>query len=334
MKTLAIADGLIPEAYIRDGFASTPDLAEGLVIRTWSHRSVDDLQRDNLAVEQGGPEAIDIDPELFAGIEDFDVLVTQFCPVPRAVIERAASLKAIGVMRGGTENVDGAAAEEHGVRVINAPGRNAEAVAEFTLGLMLAETRNISRSEAELRSGQWDRDFPDGDAIPEIEGKTVAIIGYGQIGRRVAKFVRAMGASVVAYDPWAKEVDEGVELVDELVDAVRRADVLTIHARLTPGTRHLVSREIIGAMKPTSFLINSARSGLVDEGALLDALEQHRIAGAAIDTFDEEPLPASSRFVSLPNVTITGHLAGSTIDAFRKTPRLLAQRLVDALSGE
>lgn len=333
MKILAIADGFIPADYILEGFEGHPELSDELEVRTWAHESIEALQADNLAVEQGGPEAVEVPTELFEGVEDVEVIVTQFCPVPRSILERAVRLRAVGVMRGGTENVDVDAAAERGVKVLNTPGRNAEAVAEFTLGLMLTEMRNISRSEARLRNGSWDRDFPDAAAIPEIEGKTVGVIGYGQIGRRVSRFVRAMGASVLVYDPWATDVEDGVELVGDLLDLASRSDIVTIHARLTAETHHLVSREVLAAMRPGAFLINSARSGLVDEQALLEALRSRSIMGAAIDTFDHEPLPLDSGFQDLENVTITGHLAGSTVDAFKKTPSLLADRIVREVAG-
>lgn len=330
MKILCIADDFIPEDYIKNGFSGTPELAENVVIRTWHHDSIESLQSDNLLVEQDGPEAIPVPDKILDDIDQFDALVTQFCPVPESVIERGTKLRAIGVLRGGTENVDSRAAESHGVSVINTPGRNAEAVAEFTLGMILSETRNIARSQTNLHRGSWARDFPDGAAIPEVEGKTVGIIGLGQIGRKVASFVEVMGARIAFYDPWVQEAGEWTKY-DDVVSLAGVSDILCIHARLTPETHHLVNADVLAAMRPTSVLVNTARSGLVDEQALLEVLRQGRIMGAAIDTFDVEPLPADSPFLSLPNATLTGHLAGSTADAFKKTARLLAPRLADAL---
>ncbi|MCI1747310.1 MAG: 2-hydroxyacid dehydrogenase [Acidipropionibacterium sp.] len=309
-----------------------PELAEAAEIRTWHHESVEALQRDNLLVEQGGPDAIPTPAGLFDGVEEFDAVVTQFCPVPASVIERGERLRAIGVLRGGAENVDAGAAAARGVSVVNTPGRNAEAVAEFTLGMILTEIRNIARSQENLHQGSWDRDFPNGAEIPEIEGKTVGIVGLGQIGRKVAAFVEVMGAHVAFYDPWVSESGRWTRYQD-VAELAEVADILCVHARLTPETHHLVSADVLAAMKPTAVLVNTARSGLVDEQALVGALREGRIMGAAIDTFDVEPLPADHPFVTLPNATITGHLAGSTADAFKKTPRLLAPRLIDALRG-
>lgn len=333
MKILCIADDLIPEGYLAEGLAATPPLAEAAEIRRWRHDSIDALQADNLRIEQAGPEAVEPPADIFEDIGRFDAVITQFCPVPASVIERGTRLRVIGVLRGGTENIDRAAAAAHAIQVINTPGRNAEAVAEFTLGMILSETRNIARSDANLRRGSWDRDFPNGSAVPEIEGKTVGIVGLGQIGRRVASFVRVMGATVAYFDPMVSDAD-GFDRYTDLTELAAASDILCVHARLTPQTHHLVSREVLSVMRPKAILVNTARSGLVDEEALIEALQGGRLAGAAIDTFDVEPLPPDSPFLTLRNVTLTAHLAGSTIDAFKKTPRLLAPRVLDALRGE
>lgn len=330
MRILCIADDFIPEKYIIDGFAEFPELAENAVVRRWRHDSIEALQKDNLLVEQGGPDAVTRPEDVFEGIDEFDVIVTQFCPVPASIVEAATRLKVVGVLRGGTENVDSVAAKAHGVRIVNTPGRNAEAVAEFTLGMILAETRNLARSDASLRRGEWERDFPNNDEIPEVEGKHIGIVGLGAIGRRVASFVSAMGAEVAFFDPMVPS-HESYHKDPDLAHLAATSDILCIHARLTPETHHLVSREVLSSMQRHAVLVNTARSGLVDEDALIEMLQERRIMGAAIDTFDTEPLPPDSPFLSLKNATITAHLAGSTADAFKKTPRILAPRLLEAI---
>jgi D-3-phosphoglycerate dehydrogenase len=302
-----------------------------LTVREWTHNRVVDLQEDNLAVEKGGPDALPEPPGIFTDVERFDVIVTQFAPVSADVIGRATSLKAIGVLRGGTENVAVEAAAERGVSVVNAPGRNANAVAEFTVGMILAETRNIARSDADLRAGGWTHAFPNSDAIHELATRTVGIVGLGQIGYRVAELVSAFGARVRYHDPFAVEAAPGWERVGSVAELAATSDILSLNARLTPATRHLVSAEVLAAMPPHAVLVNTARSGLIDESALVQALQRRQITGAAIDTFDLEPLPADSPFLGLDNVTITSHLAGTTVDAFDRSPRILAPRLVAAL---
>ncbi|MDR3069548.1 MAG: 2-hydroxyacid dehydrogenase [Propionibacteriaceae bacterium] len=329
MKVLAIADGIISAAVLKAGLAHTPELTADLTLRTWSHANLADLQEDNLAVELRGPSAIAEPVGVFEGIEDYDVLITQFCPIRGEVIRRGSKLKAIGVLRAGIENVDLDTANELGVKVVNAPGRNANAVAEFAVGMILAETRNIARAHLGLRDGKWDRNFPNGDAIPELLGRNIGIVGMGQIGRRVAELVSAFGAKVSYFDPYL-DTPEFPRYTD-LAELAAAVDILTIHSRLTPETKHIVSADVIAALRPHAVLVNTARSGLVDEKAMIQALQERKIMGAAIDTFDDEPLPADSPFRNLDNVTITSHLAGSTADAMQRTPSILAPRVIAAL---
>ncbi|MDR1711236.1 MAG: 2-hydroxyacid dehydrogenase [Propionibacteriaceae bacterium] len=330
MKVLALADLIIDAETLAAGLATAPELTADLTIREWRHESVEAMQADNLLVEQHGPEAIPTPPGIFAGLEDFDVLITGFCPVPAAVIAQGPRLKAIGVLRAGVENVDVAAAEAQGVAVVNAPGRNANAVAEFSVGMILAETRDIARSHEQVRGGQWRPGFPNTGAIREMNGRAVGVVGLGQIGQIVARLLTAFGAKVSYYDPFVAEAP--YPRVESLVDLAAQVDILTIHSRLTEATKRMVSADVIAALRPHAVLVNTARSGLVDEPALVEALREHRIMGAAIDTFDDEPLPPDSPFLTLDNVTITSHLAGTTVDSFAKTPVILAERLVRALA--
>jgi D-3-phosphoglycerate dehydrogenase len=236
------------------------------------------------------------------------------------------------VLRGGTENVDVPWATSRGIGVLNTPGRNARAVAECTLGLILSEIRNIARSHAALKAGQWRRDYPNHMAIPELNEKTVGLIGYGEVGRLVARYLAAFGSRIVAYDPYAKGDPRPAELVD-LPTLLRQSDVVSLHARLSDASRGLMGAREFALMKPSAVLVNTARSGLIDEQALVEALAQRRIMGAALDVFDVEPLPADHPLLALDNVTITPHLAGSTIDAFHNSPARMAVHLRNLLSG-
>lgn len=332
MKILAFADNFIDVPMLENGLTALEEAGHTVEIRDWSHPTKEDLQNDNLAVEQGGANAVDLGDEFLAGIDQFDIIITQFAPIGRKVIEAATNLKYVGVLRGGTENVDAEAAKERGVTVINTPGRNARAVAEFTVGMMLAETRNIARTHAAMRQHIWLKDFPNGEDIPEIGGKTVGLVGLGNIGHLVAKFLTGFDAKVIFYDEYVKG-DQGYERKDSLEELVRESDIVSVHLRLSEQSYHIISKELIAQMKPTAYLINTARSGLIDEQAMLEALAAGKIAGAAIDTFDHEPLEEDSPFLTLPNVTITSHLAGSTGDAFKNTPKLLSKRILAALEA-
>lgn len=329
MKIYAIADALIDEKMVVAGLAPLAEDHE-LEIGSWCTHSVEELQLINLKVEQDGANAVEISDDIVEKIGQADVVLTQFCPIGRTAIEAASNLKIIGVLRGGTENVDHDAAKERGIAVVNTPGRNAQAVAEFTVGLILAETRNIARTHTAMRDGIWLKDFPNAGQIPEIDGRTVGIVGAGEIGSLVMRFLTGMGAKCQFYDPMVDESPYG-QKVDELAELVREADVLSLHARLSKETYHMISADLIRSMKPTAVFINTARSGLVDEEALIAALHDNSIMGAAIDTFDVEPLDDNSPWLELNNVTLTSHLAGSTVDAFRKSPLLILPRILQEI---
>jgi D-3-phosphoglycerate dehydrogenase len=333
MKLLAISDTYIPREIMQQGFASLSDLGVSVEVRSWEHPTLIDLQKANLAIEQGGPQAVELPADVAGDVADFDIVTVQFTPLAREFIEAAAKLKVIGVLRGGTENVDVAAATRRGIAVLNTPGRNARAVAECTLGMILAEVRNIARAHACLKQGDWRRTFPNSDAIPELYEKTVGLVGYGAVARLVAGYLAAFGSRIVAFDPYFQGDPSPATLVP-LETLLRESEVVSIHARLTDQSRHLIGRAELALMRPTAVLVNTARSGLVDEQALVEALAQRRIMGAALDVFDREPLPADHPLLRLDNVTIVPHLAGSTIDAFRRSAKLMAGHLRRMLCGE
>jgi len=333
MKLVAISDHYIPHDIMKRGLSSLEELGIEVEVRRWEHETLVELQEANLAVEQGGPDAVNLPPELFENLDDVEILISQFTPIPERMIEAASSLKVIGVLRGGVENIAVGLATKRGVSVLNTPGRNARAVAECTLGLILTEIRNLARSHACLMRGEWRREFANGLAIPELNEKTVGLVGYGAIGRLVAHYLEAFGSRILAFDPYCQGDPAPAELVD-LPTLMKESDVVSLHARLSPETEHLIGAAELAMMKPTAVLVNTARSGLVDEKALVEVLQQRKIMGAALDVFDEEPLPPDSPMLSLDNVTITPHLAGSTIDAFLNSPKMMAGHLTRMLRGE
>ena len=333
MKLLALADNYIPPNYMRTGLASLAELGVVIEVRHWSHASLVDLQHANLAIEQDGPEAVALPAELTANLADFEIVVVQFAPLNRAFIEAAKQLQVIAVLRGGTENIDVPFATERSIAVLNTPGRLARAVAECTVGLILAEIRNLARGHARLMQGNWDRSFPNTDDIPELYRRTVGLVGYGAVAQLVAKYLDAFGCRMLTFDPFFQG-DPAPAVLTDLPTLLRESDVVSLHARLRAETQHLIGARELTLMKPSASLVNTARSGLVDEVALLQALRERRIMGAALDVFDLEPLPADHPFLQLDNVTLTPHLAGSTRDGFRNTPVLMAGHLARMLRGE
>jgi D-3-phosphoglycerate dehydrogenase / 2-oxoglutarate reductase len=332
MKLLAISDSYLPAEDMRAGLQSLARSGLEITVRHWDHPRLIDLQQANLAIEKGGPEAVPLPPEITGQIESFDIVVVQFAPVSRAFIEAATALKVLAVLRTGTENVDVPCATKLGIAVLNTPGRLSRAVAECTVGLILAEIRNIARAHARLMDGQWSRSYPNSDVIPELFQRTVGLVGCGAVGNLVAGYLRGFGCRLIACDPFCNSAPPGVQLV-ELDRLMRESDVVSIHARLTAETEHLIGARELSLMKKTAVLVNTARSGLVDEGALIQALYERRIMGAALDVFDMEPLPPDHPFLQLDNVTLTPHLAGSTRDGFRNSPVLMAEFLTNLLQN-
>lgn len=330
LKILAIADAFIPLDMLVDGTQALVDAGHEVTYAEWQTSSIEQLQEVNLQVEQNGPNGVDLPDEIAAQVRRSQVVITQFAPIGADLLSSSPDLKIVGVMRGGTENVDGEAAKMAGIEVVNTGGRNARAVAEFTVGLILSETRNIARTHAAMRNGVWLKDFPNEGVIPELEGRTVGLVGAGNIGQLVMKFLSGMDMTCMFYDPYLESSEYGTK-VNNLEDLIEASDIVSLHSRLTPENHHLINSDLLARMKPSSILVNTARSGLVDEAALLEVLREGRIMGAAIDTFDIEPLPDDSEWTRLDNVTITSHLAGATRDAFVKTPKMLSEKLLGLL---
>ena len=333
MNLLAIADNFIDAETMYNGLKSLEEFDINIEIRNWYHKNQKDLQRDNLLIEQNGPEAVELPDELLNDLEKFDIIIVQFAPVSKKLMSQAKNLKLVGVLRGGTENIDKDYAKQNNIKVLNTPGRNARAVAEFTLGMILSEVRNIARSHYALKNNEWRKDFPNSSYIPELNGKTVGLVGFGHIGQLVAGYLKAFGSNIIAYDPFFKGTFEGVEIVD-LDTLLNNSDIVTIHARYTKDTHHLIDERELSLMKKNAVLINTARSGLVNQDALVKALKEHRIFGAAIDVFDNEPIPEDDEILKLDNITITPHIAGSTKDAFSNSPKMLANILKDIINDK
>lgn len=253
----------------------------------------------------------DQEAELIRRIADAEVVVSlrAYARFSDRVLAACPSLRLISIWGTGTDNVDLAACRERNVTVMNTPGVNAHAVAEHTLALMLAVTRRISAMDAAVRRGEWPR-----AQLVQLEGKTLGVVGLGTIGRRVAALATAFGMRVLA-STWGPDDGRSAALGARHVDIetlLRESDVVSLHMRLTADTRGILNGERLALMKPTAFLINTARAGLVDRTALVDALRDGRLAGAALDVFHEEPIPANDPLVGLPNVVLTPHNAGMT----------------------
>ncbi|MEW6219649.1 MAG: phosphoglycerate dehydrogenase [Thermodesulfobacteriota bacterium] len=269
--------------------------------------------------------------ELKAIIKDYHGLVIRSATkVTAEIIEAADSLKAVGRAGIGLDNVDVAAATQRGIVVMNAPEGNTTTTAEHALAMLMALSRNIPQATASMKAGKWEKKRFMGR---EITGKTLGIIGIGRIGSIVANRAAGLRMQVIAFDPHIPaDVAErlGIELVS-LADLYRRSDYISVHVPLTKETQKLVGREAFAAMKKDAMLIDCARGGIVDEEALLEALQGGEIAGAALDVFAKEPTTAETPLLALDNFICTPHLGASTTEAQENVATAIAQQMADYL---
>lgn len=285
------------------------------------------------AMERYGPDAVPPPAELLAAVGGAGVLCVHFAPVSGRLLAAADGLRLVAVARAAVQNVDVAAATERGVGVVPVAGRNAAAVAELQIGLMLAEARDIARADRSVRQGGWRKEYP-GPRV-QISGRTVGMVGFGQVGAQFAARLAGFGPCLLAYDPYAHDATlarYGVRRAT-LDEVFAESDFVVVQARHTARTDRFIGAAQLALMRPTAYLINVSRSRLVDTGALYDALAGGRIAGAGLDVHDEEPLPADSPWRRLDNVTITTHFGGDTEETVTTSARLVAEQVVTFLAG-
>ncbi|MFI7609894.1 2-hydroxyacid dehydrogenase [Nonomuraea terrae] len=275
-------------------------------------------------------EASDVEDELIEALDGVEVCVTQMAPLTRRVLEASPGLRLFCVSRGGPVNANLEAATRAGVAVTFAPGRNAVATAEHTLAMLLAATRRIPQTHGDLAGGVWRGDYYTYDNVgPELEGNTAGLIGYGAIGRRVARMLEGFGAEVLVYDPYV-DVPNRVDLPELL----ERSRFVSLHARATPETAGMIGAGQIAAMPRGSVLVNCARGALLDYDALCDALDSGHLFGAAMDVFPEEPIPTGSRLLTTPNLIMTPHLAGASKETAMKAASIVAADVARYVRGE
>jgi D-3-phosphoglycerate dehydrogenase len=275
------------------------------------------------------------DPRAKNWHDDADGLMVRSKPLAAEDFARAKRLRVVAKQGVGVNTIDLAAAKARGVIVCNTPGVNAEAVAEMGLSLALAVARRVAELDRRIRAGEYVKrsDF----LGMELWGKTVGVVGMGNIGTRIArKYQAAFEAKILAYDPyvptnhWPDIPHERISFLEELLP---RVDVLTIHIPLSPETKHLISRRELSLMKDTAILVNAARGEIVDEEALYETLKAGRLFGAGLDVFKKEPPTTENPLVGLPNVVVTPHSGGSTIETQDKSSLITAQQLIHVLGG-
>jgi D-3-phosphoglycerate dehydrogenase len=280
-------------------------------------------------------EASDAEDQLIPALDGVELAITQMGPFTERVLAAAPDLRFLVCCRGGPVNVNVPAATKRGIIVSSTPGRNAIAAAEHAVTLMLGALRNLPRLQRTLEEGEWRSDLYAYDECgSELEGATVGLIGYGAIGRRVARVMLAFGAHVLVVDPAIDPAapPDGTEAV-ELDELLRRSDVVSLHARLTDQTRGMIGAEQLALLPRGAVLVNTARGGLLDYEATVDALESGHLGAAAFDVFPEEPVPADSRLLVAPNVVMTPHLAGATRQTAHRAASIAAEAVAAYLAG-
>jgi len=281
-------------------------------------------------------DLVDRRDELLRLLRDADALIVRNrTQVDAALLAAAPALKVVGRLGVGLDNIDTAACAARGIDVIPATGANAQAVAEYVIGTAMVLLRGAYQSSAAVAAGAWPRaELSNGR---EIAGKTLGLVGYGGIGRLTGRVGRALGMRVIGFDPqlpatsplWAAEG----AVARTLDEVVREADVVSLHVPLTRDTRNLLDAARIATMKSHAILVNTARGGVVDETALAAALRAGRVAGAALDVFEAEPLPPGSALAGCPNLLLTPHIAGVTSESNVRVSSLIAEKVAAALAA-
>jgi len=277
------------------------------------------------------PQAVAAEADVLKCIDnDVVAIIAGLEQITKAVIASAPSLKVVAKHGIGVDNIDLDAAKARGIRVVNAPGTNAEAVADLVFGLMICTARRLPDAAARLRAGEWPRMIG-----RQVWGATLGIVGLGMIGKAVARRAHGFNMKVLAYDPYfdqefARSNDIQQASLDEILT---QSDFVTLHMPYSEETKNLISEKEFKKMKPSAFLINAARGGVVDEAALLQALSNKTILGAAIDAFSKEPPPVDSPFLNLPNVVCTPHMGAYTEEALQLTSEFAAKTVLEVLAG-
>jgi D-3-phosphoglycerate dehydrogenase len=270
--------------------------------------------------------------------QDIEIIVIEADFIFREVFEKGEKLKLIAACRGNVTHVDMEAATEHGVLVVNTPARNATAVAELTVGLMLALIRKVPAAHQMVSTGKWVDPIACYSSFrgTELTGKTIGIIGFGAIGQQVAKMLSAFETSILVYDPYIDPdvINKLGAMPQELDDLVKQSDIITLHCPVLPDTMGLMNAQRIASMKPTSYLVNTAGAAIVDQDAIVKSLKEGHITGAAFDVYDTWPVQPDNPLLKLDNVILTPHMGGATDETILRYSLMIAEDIERFLRGE
>jgi len=283
---------------------------------------------NNEAVEELKKFAeVEIGKEKLKNIEKYDVLIVRSATkVTKELIDNGKNLKIIARAGAGMDNIDQIAAENRKIILVNAPDSLVQAVAELTIGLILAFSRKICEANRSMKEGRWEKSKFQGI---ELKGKTLGIVGFGRNGRAVANLASSFNMNIIAYDPYVKVESTEKHVVVrqvELEELLKISDIVSLHFPLTETTRHIMNREKLKLLKNTALLINTSRGELIEESALIDLLREKKILGACLDVFENEP-NINKEFLKLDNVILTPHIASLTDDAQKRAGMTIAEKI-------
>ena len=327
-----MADAFVTEEMMQDGvrpFLKENDVLKVLFFGSSNRREMRDTVK---AIEAFKRDELAVPAELETEIVDCDLLIVHLCPVTKRLLNLAEKLKAILSCRGGNENIDVSAATAKKIIVTSYAAHNANAVAEYTVGLIICESRNIARANFALKNGEWREKFPNTETqIKELKDLKIGIIGFGSVGRLVAEKMKALGSEILISTPHISE--NAYDLLNfnfvDLDTLLEESDVISLHAR---ADKVIIGEREFSLMKPTAYFINTARSILVDSSALENVLRGNKILGAAIDVFESEPNIATF-YRDLDNVTVTNHRGGDTINSYKDAPNFAINNYISYLAG-
>ena len=332
MRILAVGDSYMSAHYFADVFAELEQVHSVSYLECAADPAFSPASASELRLREylGSPE------QVARRMEGIEVLAVHGAPVTDCVLDASLDLRLVCCARGGPVNVDMAAVAERGLPLVNTPGKNAEAVADMTMAFLVMLARGIPKAQGFLADGGRVLDNFDGAQFigHDLGRHTLGLVGYGQVGRRVAERARAFGLEVVVYDPYASAGDDGVHQVAALAELLARADFVSLHARVNADNERMINAAELAAMKPGAFLINTAREALVDEDALDAALESRHLGGAALDVFEQRRDGHGLRFLRHENVVLTPHIGGATHETLLRGAEMVAAEIARFAAGK
>lgn len=338
MKCVAIGDNFITPEMMKKGIEGYSQFRfDEIQYFFFGLESRPEMRNIVKIIETGGFETLELPEGLLDAVEDADVIMCHLCPITEKLLERTKKLKLVLCNRGGHENIDVEACTKRNVAVFLNPSHNANAVAEFTIGLIFNETRNISRSSIAVNNGEWREKYPNNISteIHEMRDMTIGLIGFGSVAKLVYEKMKAFGCRFLITDPFGNydDINKNIAKFVPLEELLENSDVVSLHARLSRKEILLGSNEF-KMMKKTAYFINTARSYMVDYNALAQALKNGEIMGAAIDVFDKEPIEPDNPLLRLDNCTLTNHRGGDTINSYSDSPAMMMKEAQKFFEGD